>query len=98
MPDLFIDEAKELRVPTYYIKPASLRVYSDSTIRYSSRVNFDVACNMDFHRFPVDEQFCEVRFESFGYTNKQVNSAYSLPFIHQLSRSNCVGWTHLRIM
>ena len=72
MPDVFIDQAKSLRVPTYYTKPASLRVYNDSTIRYSSRINYDVACNMDFHRFPVDEQFCQVRFESFGFSNKQV--------------------------
>ena len=72
MPDVFIDQAKALRVPTYYTKPASLRVYSDSTIRYSSRINYDVACNMDFHRFPVDEQYCEVKFESFGYSSKQI--------------------------
>ena len=37
MPDVFIDQAKALRSPTYYTKPASLRVYNDSTIRYSSR-------------------------------------------------------------
>merc|ERR1719513_116721 len=73
MPDVFIDQAKALRIPTYYTKPASLRVYNDSTIRYSSRINYDVACNMDFHRFPVDEQYCEVKFESFGFTNKQIN-------------------------
>ena len=40
--------------------------------RYSSRVNYDVACNMDFHRFPVDEQTCIIKYESFGYTTKQV--------------------------
>ena len=72
MPDVFIDQAKALRTPTYYTRPASLRVYKDSTIRYSSRINYDVACNMDFHRFPVDEQYCEVKFESFGFSNKQV--------------------------
>merc|ERR1712241_138670 len=72
MPDVFIDQAKALRVPTYYTRPASLRVYKDSTIRYSSRINYDVACNMDFHRFPVDEQYCEVKFESFGFSNKQI--------------------------
>ena len=27
---------------------------------------------MDFHRYPVDEQTCEIKFESFGYTLKQV--------------------------
>ena len=37
MPDVFIDQAKALRNPTFYTKPASLRVYNDSTIRYSSR-------------------------------------------------------------
>ena len=117
MPDVFIDQAKALRSPTYYTKPASLRVYNDSTIRYSSRseinyditllihcthglslhlllfipqiinnlhltiikrliltrINYDVACNMDFHKFPVDEQYCEVKFESFGFSNRQVN-------------------------
>ncbi len=70
VPDVFVDRAKDLRVPTYLTKPASLRVYSDSTLRYSSRVNFDVACPMDFHRFPVDSQTCEVNLESFGHSSK----------------------------
>ena len=80
MPDVFIDQAKALRVPTFYTKPASLRVYNDSTIGYSSRINYDVACNMDFRRFPVDEQYCEVKFESFGFSNKQVMCAYITPY------------------
>ena len=28
---------------------------------------------MDFHKFPVDEQYCEVKFESFGFSNRQVD-------------------------
>ncbi len=69
-PDVFVDRAKDLRVPTYLTRPASLRVYADSTLRYSSRVNFDVACPMEFRRFPVDEQLCEVNLESFGHSSK----------------------------
>ncbi|CAB4067417.1 GLRA2 [Lepeophtheirus salmonis] len=72
IPDIFIDKSKAVRVPTYFVKPASLRVYNDSTVRYSSRLNFDVACEMDFHRFPVDEQLCEIKFESFGFTTEQL--------------------------
>ena len=72
IPDLFIDRSKEVRVPTYFVKPASLRIYDDQTLRYSSRINFDVACSMDFHKFPMDEQLCEIKFESFGHTNKQL--------------------------
>ncbi len=41
-------------------------------MRYSARVNFDVACNMDFRAYPGDRQVCEVKFESFGYTDKQL--------------------------
>ena len=40
MPDIFIDQAKALRAPAYYTRPASIRVYNDSTIRYSSRKIF----------------------------------------------------------
>ena len=51
------------------MKPAYIRVYRDSHIRYSSRINYDVACAMDFHRYPNDEQVCDVKFESFGHTS-----------------------------
>ena len=27
---------------------------------------------MDFHRFPLDEQKCEIKYESFGYTSDQM--------------------------
>ncbi len=73
VPDVFVDRAKSLRMPTYLTRPASLRIYSDSTLRYSSRVNFDVACPMDFHRYPVDSQMCEVNLESFGLPSSQLN-------------------------
>ena len=59
------------------------------------RINYDVACNMDFHRFPVDEQYCEVKFESFGFTNKQVKyHSYQVPHIF-LIRSSWSGWISL---
>lgn len=35
IPDVFIDRAKTVRVPTYHTKPTSLRIYNDSTMRYS---------------------------------------------------------------
>ena len=31
---------------------------------------------MDFHKFPVDEQYCEVKFESFGFSNRQVDKLW----------------------
>lgn len=60
IPDIFIDRSKDIRHPAYYVNTASVRVYPDSKIRYSSRVNFDVACPMDFHNYPVDEQASKI--------------------------------------
>merc|ERR1711970_91718 len=77
MPDVFIDQAKAMRIPTFYTKPASLRVYNDSTIFYMARTNYDVNCDMDFHRFPVDEQYCDVRYESFGFSDKQIKMKWN---------------------
>lgn len=76
IPDIFLDRAKEIRIPTFFTRPASLRVYNNSLLRYSSRFNFDMACIMDFRRFPVDEQLCEINFESFGHTNEQLIFAW----------------------
>ena len=41
-------------------------------IRYAARVNFDVACNMDFRSYPGDTQVCDIKLESFGYTSDQI--------------------------
>ena len=72
MPDTFIDQAINVRKPAYYTETASLRVYNDSMVRYSQRMNFDVACSMDFHKFPLDQQVCQVKFESFSFSSNQI--------------------------
>ena len=71
--DIFIDRAKGVRNPTFHQPPASIRVYNDSRLRYSKRINFDVACQMDFHLYPVDKQSCEIKFESFGHTTQDLS-------------------------
>ncbi|XP_023344214.1 glutamate-gated chloride channel [Eurytemora carolleeae] len=76
MPDIFLDHAKTLRTPTFFTKPSSLRVYNDNTIRYSARINFDVACNMNFRNYPADDQSCELKFESFGLQSNQIHFAW----------------------
>ncbi|XP_040569238.1 glutamate-gated chloride channel alpha [Lepeophtheirus salmonis] len=67
-PDIYIDFAKDLRIPTYMTPPASLRIYRNSTIRYATQVNYDVACPMTFFKYPYDTQVCEVKYESYGHT------------------------------
>ena len=49
------------------------RVYNDSKIRHSKGINFDVACPMTFHKFPLDVQSCKIKFESYGYLSDELN-------------------------
>ena len=58
-----------LRTPKFDDAPQSVKVYNDSIVRFSKRVNFDIGCQMNFTKFPVDMQKCEVKFESFSYQN-----------------------------
>ena len=71
-PDVFIDKAKDLRAPVYQIPPTYLRIYESGLLLYSARVNYDLSCPMYFEEYPVDEQVCDIRFESWGYPESQV--------------------------
>ena len=77
IPDIFIDNSLDLRVPNFHTKPASIRIYDNSTIRFSKRFNFDIACHMDFANYPVDDQTCEIKFESFSYLASQLNMTWN---------------------
>ena len=73
------------------------RLYNDSTVRYSTRINFDVACAMDFHKFPWDRQICKVKFESFSYSNNQIsmrwlNRSMSQVMINYCRRGESEKW------
>ena len=63
---------QDLRFPAYKVKPAYVRIYNDSMLKYSARVNYDVACPMHFEKYPVDIQRCNVSFESWGHTNHYI--------------------------
>ena len=43
--DVFIDQAKALRSPTFLVKPATIRVYPDHTIRLKMLVEFYLFIN-----------------------------------------------------
>ena len=59
--------------------PAYLRVYNSSKLKYSARVNYDVACPMHFEEYPMDTQRCNISFESWGHPC-QVN--FEINYLH----------------
>ena len=71
-PDVYIDGIHTLRKPAYKVTPAYLRIYNNSKIKYSARVNYDVACPMHFEEYPMDTQRCNISFESWGHTSRYI--------------------------
>ena len=80
---IFLRSNKSLISATWEAGASQLNLNRIKKNIFTLRINYDVACNMDFHRFPVDEQYCEIKFESFGFTNKQVQDIVTC----QLQRS-----------
>ena len=63
----------------FQLTPAYLRVYNTSKLKYSARVNYDVACPMTFEEYPVDTQRCNISLESWGHPS-EVSNNISLKF------------------
>ena len=89
MPDVIIDQAKEIRKPKYLIEPVSIRLYNDSTIRYSRRMNYDVACRMSFRKFPFDNQTCRIIFHSFAHSTEEYQLTWSR--VHKSYRNDKIN-------
>eukprot|EP00091_Calanus_sinicus_P008136 TRINITY_DN1976_c0_g1_i4.p1 TRINITY_DN1976_c0_g1~~TRINITY_DN1976_c0_g1_i4.p1 ORF type:complete len:263 (-),score=92.76 TRINITY_DN1976_c0_g1_i4:362-1150(-) len=94
MPDMFIDQAKAIRKPKYLIEPASIRLYSDSTIRYSRRMNYDVACSMTFRKFPFDNQTCKIIIHSFSHTTDEYQLSWNRADSYKNNRINLTQFTY----
>lgn len=71
-PDMYIDMAKSIGIPSYKVPPEYLRVYPDGSLLFATKVTLELACYMDFSDYPVDTQRCEVMMESWGSEVKDV--------------------------
>ena len=58
----------------FQLTPAYLRVYNTSKLKYSARVNYDVACPMTFEEYPVDTQRCNISLESWGHPSEVIDN------------------------
>ena len=66
----------------FQLTPAYLRVYNTSKLKYSARVNYDVACPMTFEEYPVDTQRCNISLESWGHPSEVIdNISWAVSFL-----------------
>ncbi|KAF4513867.1 UNVERIFIED_CONTAM: hypothetical protein B566_EDAN017194 [Ephemera danica] len=62
--------------PRILAPPASLRIYPNTTIRYSARTTIQFACPMDFRKYPADTQSCDMSLESYAFTRDRLHFAW----------------------
>ena len=77
VPDIFIDKASKIRNPIYLNDASSIRFHENHVVSFSTLLNWNTACNMDFTFFPFDKQVCAVSLESFGWPTKHLNISWS---------------------
>ena len=65
-PDMYIDMAKSIGIPSYKVPPEYLRIYPDGSLLFATKVTLELACYMDFSDYPVDSQKCDIMMESWG--------------------------------
>ena len=75
-PDIYFPNAVEVRTPKFVRETSFLRIYENSLLKFSKRFNQDTNCKMEFYKFPLDVQVCEVKIESWGYSNKQIEMGW----------------------
>ena len=104
-PDVFVDQAVTIRynwpmislfsisccsrTPKFDEAPQSIKVYENHVVRFSKRINFDIGCQMNFTKYPVDMQICEIKFESFSYKTSVIFKVFSIRNIHMYSICGC---------
>ncbi|KAK6172671.1 hypothetical protein SNE40_016283 [Patella caerulea] len=68
VPDTFLANDKNSYLHDVTEKNQMIRIYGNGSIVYGMRFTTTLACMMDLHNYPLDEQECTVEIESYGYT------------------------------
>ncbi|NP_001161557.1 glycine receptor alpha 3 subunit-like protein precursor [Saccoglossus kowalevskii] len=68
VPDMFFTNEKDSHFHDQTRDNVLLRISPSGEILYSTRLTLTVACHMQLSRFPMDEQHCKLKMESYSYT------------------------------
>ncbi|XP_013398514.1 gamma-aminobutyric acid receptor subunit beta-like, partial [Lingula anatina] len=72
VPDTFFANDKNSFLHEVTEKNKMVRLYGDGSIAYGMRFTTTLACMMDLHYYPLDEQNCTIEMESYGYAMQDV--------------------------
>ncbi|XP_067683377.1 glycine receptor subunit alpha-2-like [Haliotis asinina] len=77
VPDVFFPESTEETRHIITTPNVLIRLHPDGSILYSQRLSVTMQCRMDLGKFPLDEQVCSIKMESYGYTTDDVYFTWS---------------------
>ncbi|XP_033634935.1 glycine receptor subunit alpha-4-like [Asterias rubens] len=78
LPDLIFSNAKIAEFKDVTFMNRIVDIDHDGTVLYVSRIGLQLSCSMDFHRFPLDGQACEIEMESFEYTDSDLTYRWDM--------------------
>jgi len=67
VPDSYFSHAKAAYSIKIMTPTASLQVTPNKTIKYAKLAMLTIGCPMSFHQYPMDQQTCYLKMQSFGY-------------------------------
>ncbi|XP_076447080.1 glycine receptor subunit alpha-3-like [Babylonia areolata] len=77
VPDLFFSQSKTEATHDVTVPNVLIRVHPDGTILYTQRLTVTFQCLMDLRKFPMDQQTCYIRLESYSHTTDDMYFLWS---------------------
>nr|KAG5689431.1 hypothetical protein BaRGS_012253 [Batillaria attramentaria] len=77
LPDIYFSQGKKEESHDVTVPNLLIRLHPDGTILYSQRLTVTFQCLLDLRKFPLDEQTCHVRMESYSHTTDDMYFAWS---------------------
>ncbi|XP_041359334.1 gamma-aminobutyric acid receptor subunit beta-like [Gigantopelta aegis] len=90
VPDTFLANDKNSYLHDVTEKNKMIRLYGNGSIVYGMRFTTTLACMMDLHNYPLDQQRCSVEIESYGYAESDVD-------LHWLEQNSVSGVEHVQL-
>ncbi|XP_067661350.1 glycine receptor subunit alpha-2-like [Haliotis asinina] len=77
VPDIFFPQSETELRHDITTPNVLLRLSPEGMVFYSQRVSVEFHCVMDLRKFPMDEQTCEIRMESYAFTTDDILMKWS---------------------
>uniref|UniRef100_A0AC34FJM0 Neurotransmitter-gated ion-channel ligand-binding domain-containing protein n=1 Tax=Panagrolaimus sp. ES5 TaxID=591445 RepID=A0AC34FJM0_9BILA len=87
LPDLYFANARSAQFHDVTVPNFNLYIDTEGTIAYSLRTTLTVACALDLHDYPMDNQLCSVKALSYSFTEEHVKIRCCLSAEIYLQRS-----------